>query len=100
MFINVVAYMLISVPIFSPLVNALDFDLIWFWAVFLLNITLGAITPPFGYGLFALKAAVEKDVSMIRIYRSALSVVAIFIIATTILYVFLQIVTFLPELIL
>ena len=100
MFIDVNVYMLISVPIFSPLVNALDFDPIWFWAVSLLNITLSAITPPFGYGLLALKAAVGKDVSMVRIYRSALAVVAIFIIATTILYVFLQIVTFLPGLIL
>ena len=100
MFIDVSAYMLISVPIFSPLVNALDFDPIWFWTVFLLNITLGAITPLFGYGLFALKAAVGKDVSIVRIYRSALPVVAIFIIATIILYVFPQMVTFMPGLIL
>ena len=43
----------------APILKALEFDPVWFWLLFLLNITLGAITPPFGYVMFAVKAAAE-----------------------------------------
>lgn len=55
--LNQIAFMLIAIPIFEPLVKVYGFDPIWFWALFLINIALGAVTPPFGHGLFALKAS-------------------------------------------
>ena len=59
MFIDQLGLMLIVVPIYLPILKALEFDPVWFWLLFLLNITLGAITPPFGYVMFAVKAAAE-----------------------------------------
>jgi len=97
MFIDVIAYMLITVPIFALLVEAFNFDPIWFWTIFLINVTLGSVTPPFGYALFALKAA-APDVSMVRTYRAAWSVVGIFTIAITIMYLVPGIVTLVPSL--
>lgn len=97
MFIDVIAYMLVSIPIYAPLVDAFEFDPIWFWAIYLINVTLGSVTPPFGYGLFALKAA-APDLSMGQTYRAAWNVVGIFLVAIAILYMVPGIVTFIPSL--
>ena len=97
MFIDVIAYMLVSVPIYAPIADAFGFDPIWFWAIYLINVTLGSVTPPFGYALFALKAA-SPTLPMGKTYRAAWSVVAIFAIAITLLYLVPGIVTFIPSL--
>lgn len=57
MFLDQIALMLILIPVYAPLIVGLHYDPLMFWTLFLLNITLGAITPPFGYALFALSAA-------------------------------------------
>ncbi len=97
MFIDVIAYMLVSVPIYAPIADAFGFDPIWFWAIYLINVTLGSVTPPFGYALFALKAA-SPTLPMGKTYRAAWSVVAIFAIAITLLYLVPGIVTLIPSL--
>ena len=48
-FMDQLAIMLIAVPVYSPIIVHLGFDPIWFWMLFLINITVGGITPPFGY---------------------------------------------------
>ena len=96
MFLDVIAYMLMSVPIFAPIADAFGFDPIWFWAIYLINITLGAVTPPFGYALFTLKAA-APTLSMGTAYYAAWGVVAIFTFTITILYLIPGIVTFIPS---
>ena len=55
LFIDQVALMLVVIPIYMPLLQPLGFDPIWFWLLFLINITLGGMTPPFGYTMFAFK---------------------------------------------
>ncbi len=97
MFIDVIAYMLVSVPIYAPIADAFGFDPIWFWAIYLINVTLGSVTPPFGYALFALKAA-SPSLPMGKTYSSAWSVVVIFAIAITLLYLVPGIVTLIPSL--
>lgn len=97
MFIDVIAYMLVSVPIFAPIAEAFGFDPIWFWAIYLINVTLGSVTPPFGYALFALNAA-APDLPMGKTYRAAWSVVGIFTITIAILYLVPGIVTLIPSL--
>ena len=63
LFIDQVALMLVVIPIYMPLLQPLGFDPIWFWLLFLINITVGEITPPFGYTMFAFKG-VQPDVPM------------------------------------
>lgn len=60
MFVDQVAFLLMAVPLYGPLVAALGFDPIWFWTLFLINLTLGSVTPPFGYTLFALVVAAPQ----------------------------------------
>jgi tripartite ATP-independent transporter DctM subunit len=97
MFIDQIALMLVIIPIFAPLLVTLGFDPIWFWTIFLLNITVGGISPPFGYALFALRGSTDL-LTTSEVFRSAWPFVGIFILAIVILFFFPQIVTLLPGL--
>jgi tripartite ATP-independent transporter DctM subunit len=94
-FMDQLALMLIAVPVYSPLIVHLGFDPIWFWMLFLINITLGGITPPFGYTMFVFKS-VRPEVSMTEIYWSAAPIVGVALLTMVLMSVFPQIVTWLP----
>jgi tripartite ATP-independent transporter DctM subunit len=98
MFIDQLGLMLIVIPIYLPILEVLQFDPVWFWLLFLLNITLGAITPPFGYVMFAVKAA-APDVSMGEIFSASWLFVGLTLFGMLIMAIFPDIVTFLPELV-
>lgn len=69
LFIDVLAIMLILIPIIAPIVPALGFDPIHFFMVFLLNIVLANQSPPFGLALFVLKGVIPQ-VSMLEIFKA------------------------------
>ncbi|WP_435988462.1 TRAP transporter large permease [Sulfitobacter sp. SH24] len=71
MFLDPVGIILLTLPIFYPIVVELGFDPIWFCVVFQLNLCIGYITPPFGYNLFYLKS-LSPDTPITEIYRSVL----------------------------
>tara|TARA_Y100000780_G_C13678617_1_gene415145 strand:- start:92 stop:1405 length:1314 start_codon:yes stop_codon:yes gene_type:complete len=98
MFIDTIAVILLTIPIYQPVVNALEFDPVWFWLLFLINITLGAITPPFGYTLFAFKAVVP-DMSISNIYTAIWPFVTLFLLGIGIIIAFPGIATWLPNIV-
>jgi TRAP-type C4-dicarboxylate transport system permease large subunit len=59
---------LLTVPIFAPLVEALCFDLIWFGILVVVATEISLITPPIGLNVFVLKG-VLKDVSLKTIFK-------------------------------
>ena len=59
---------LLTVPIFAPLVEALGFDLIWFGILVVVATEISLITPPIGLNVFVLKG-VLKDVSVKTIFK-------------------------------
>jgi tripartite ATP-independent transporter DctM subunit len=69
-FMDVVSIMMITLPIFMPVVEMLGFDPIWFLVVFLVNIEMAGITPPFGMSLFVLKG-IAKDIPMGKIWLAS-----------------------------
>ncbi|SFH33976.1 TRAP transporter large permease [Sulfitobacter dubius] len=71
MFLDPVGIILLTLPIFYPIVVELGFDPIWFCVIFQLNLCIGYITPPFGYNLFYLKS-LSPDTPITEIYRSVL----------------------------
>jgi len=97
MFIDQVALMLVVIPIYLPVVEALQFDPIWFWLLMLLNVTVGGITPPFGYAMFAFKGVVP-DADLRMIFRACVPFVGIFLLAMSIVYMVPGFATFLPSL--
>ena len=97
MFIDQIALMLVVIPIFAPLLGSLGFDPVWFWTIFLLNITVGGISPPFGYALFALRGATDLMTTG-EVFKAAWPFVGIFLAAIVIMYFVPQIATLLPAL--
>ncbi|MFN0263194.1 TRAP transporter large permease subunit [Tepidamorphus sp. 3E244] len=96
MFIDQIALMIMLVPLYAPIVLALGFDPVWFWTLFLINMSVGGITPPFGYTLFALHG-VTKDVPLQAIFRSVLPFIGIFALMIALLALFPDIILFLPS---
>lgn len=97
MFIDQIALMMIIIPIYKPIVATLGFDPVWFWLLFLINITVGGVTPPFGYTIFALKGS-SPSIAIGELYRAAWPFVGLFIVGMVVLGFFPSIVTLLPKL--
>ncbi|ODT66809.1 MAG: C4-dicarboxylate ABC transporter permease [Pelagibacterium sp. SCN 63-23] len=97
MFIDQVALMIMLVPLYTPIVNALGFDPLWFWTIFLINMAIGGITPPFGYTLFALKGVIP-EATIQSVYRSALPFIGICLVAIALFALFPGIITAVPAL--
>jgi tripartite ATP-independent transporter DctM subunit len=97
MFLDQIALMLVLAPIYQPIIRIYGFDEIWFWTLFLIVATVGALTPPFGYVLFALKSA-APDVPLEVIYRASWPFVWIIVAGMAVFAVFPDLITFLPNL--
>jgi len=97
MFIDQLGLMLVVIPIYLPILKVMEFDPVWFWLLFLLNITVGAITPPFGYVMFAVKGA-ASDVPMTDIFSASWLFVALTVLGMILMAIFPQIILFLPNL--
>ena len=88
----------ICIPVFMPLIAQLGFDPIWFGIMFVINMELGYITPPFGFNLFYMKVlATPLGVSMQEIYRSTLPFVGLIVLLLILLMVFPEISMWLPS---
>jgi TRAP-type C4-dicarboxylate transport system permease large subunit len=97
MFLGATEWMLISVPVFSPIIDAVGFDPTWFWTLYLINVVTGGMTPPFGMTMFVFKAAVPGS-NMIDIYHSTWPFVGVIFLGIGIMWMFPQIVLMLPQL--
>ncbi len=97
MFIDQFAFLLLAIPLYEPIIRTYGFDPMWFWTLFLINLTIGSITPPFGYTIFALKGA-SAESTLKEIYRSAWPAVIIFLIGLVLFSAFPGLVTSLPSL--
>lgn len=67
-------------PIVAPIVSGLGYDLIWFGVVAMKLTEIGAVTPPVGLNVFALKGVVSKDISIVDIFKGVTPFVVIDII--------------------
>ncbi|MBV50311.1 TRAP transporter large permease [Sulfitobacter sp.] len=89
----------IVIPITAPVLLALDVDPIWLGVMVGVNLQTSFLTPPFGFALFYLRGVAPADLPTSAIYKGILPFVVLQIIAIAILFVFPQIVTWLPRLI-
>ncbi|MEI4234980.1 TRAP transporter large permease [Roseovarius sp. D22-M7] len=87
MFLDPIGIILLTLPIFFPIVVELGFDPIWFCVIFQLNLCIGYITPPFGYNLFYLKS-LSRTTPIGTIYRAVTPFLAIMILSGAILLAF------------
>lgn len=94
MFMGPLPIMLITLPIFVPIVQQFGMDPIWFAAMYLVAIETGATSPPFGAALFVMKAVAPKGTTMADIYRAAIPFIICDLLAILLLFFFPAIVTY------
>jgi C4-dicarboxylate transporter DctM subunit len=95
-FMDSMALIVLTVPIFFPLVKELGFDPIWFGVIIVLVGEMGVLTPPVGVNVFVIKG-IAPEVPLERIFRGIFPFLMALIIVTIILVIFPQIATFLPS---
>jgi TRAP-type C4-dicarboxylate transport system permease large subunit len=59
---------LLTIPVFLPIVTGLGFDAVWFGVLIVLVVQIGLISPPVGMNLFVLNSLL-KDVTLVQIFR-------------------------------
>ena len=69
-FMETVAIMMITIPIYMPVVNAFHYNPIWFGVMMLIALETGLITPPFGVTLFVMKGVAPPEITMADIWRA------------------------------
>ena len=72
MVMSPVPIMLVTLPVFIPIVEELGFNTIWFAVLFLIAIETGTTSPPFGASLFVMKGVAPKGTTMPEIYGAAI----------------------------
>jgi TRAP-type C4-dicarboxylate transport system permease large subunit len=97
-FMESVSIMMITFPIFMPIIDALGFDPIWFGLLVLINMEIGMKTPPFGLCLFVMKGVVQPGTTMMDIYRSVIPFITIDLFAMLIIMFYPPIALYLPSL--
>ncbi|HSH70356.1 MAG TPA: TRAP transporter large permease [Deferrisomatales bacterium] len=71
-FMEPLTIMMITLPVFMPIVKSLGLDPLWFGVIMLLNMEMATTTPPFGLVLFVMKAVAPPDTRMSDIYWAAI----------------------------
>lgn len=98
MFLDDIAIMFMCMPIYVPIVTTIGFDPVWFAVLFIVNMQMAILTPPYGLNLFYMKAVAPKGVTIGDIYRSVLPFVAIQMFGLILMMIFPEIILFLPKL--
>lgn len=98
-FIDWAGILMLTTPIFLPIVISLGFDPIWYGVLFNVNMQISCLSPPFGPALFYLRGIAPPDISMLDIYKSATPFVLIQGLVLVLCMVFPEIITFLPSLV-
>jgi tripartite ATP-independent transporter DctM subunit len=96
-FIDALALIMLTVPIFYPVIDSLGYDPIWFGVVIVLVTQIGVITPPVGINVYVVNS-VARDVPLQTIFKGVIPLLIALLIATVLLIPFPQIATFLPGL--
>src|ERR1700726_2648745 len=97
-FVDQVSMMLITLPVFMPIVQRLDIDLIWFGVLYLICMQLGLLLPPHGLLLMTMRGAAPPAVTMAHIFQAVVPYIALSLILLVLIILFPAIATWLPAL--
>lgn len=97
-FMETVAIMMITIPIYLPVVNAFGFNKVWFGVMMLIALETGLITPPFGVTLFVMKGVAPPEVTMGDIWRAVTPYVIVDVVCIALVMAIPSIATVVPNL--
>jgi TRAP-type C4-dicarboxylate transport system permease large subunit len=92
-----VSIMLITIPIFMPILTALNFDPVWFAVMMMVNLEMGNMTPPFGMLIFVMQGVTPKDVTYEQIVWAAFPYMLFDLLVIAMIMVWPQIALWLPK---
>jgi tripartite ATP-independent transporter DctM subunit len=110
MFLDWVGILLLTVPIFVPILLKLSFGglfglagvkpediTLWYGVIFIVNMQMAFLSPPFGYSLFYLKSVAPPQISMAMIFKAAVPFIGLQAIGNALCIIFPQIILYLPS---
>jgi tripartite ATP-independent transporter DctM subunit len=97
-FMETVAIMMITIPIYMPVINAFGYNTVWFGVLLLIALETGLITPPFGVTLFVMKGVAPQDVTMADIWKAVTPYVIIDIVCIALVLTMPSLATIVPNL--
>jgi len=98
MFLDPIGIMLITMPVFIPLMKALDLDLVWYGVLVVKYIEMGMLTPPLGFNVFVVSGVAGREIPVTTIFRGVGWFLVCDIVVVALLLAFPQLALFLPEL--
>jgi tripartite ATP-independent transporter DctM subunit len=96
-FIDFIEITFIIVPVVVPIFVQMEVNLLWLGILFAMNLQTSFLTPPFGFSLFYLKGVAPPQITTGHIYRGIIPFIIIQLIALTLVIVFPEMATWLPE---
>ena len=96
-FVDALALVLLTIPIFSPVVDGLHYDPIWFGVIIVVVTQMGVISPPVGVCAYIV-SGIERDIPLQTVFKGTLPFLGALIFAAILLIMFPQIALFLPGL--
>lgn len=97
MFIDWIGIVMIVFPIFMPILEGYDFNILWVVIVVSVLLQTAFLTPPFGYSLFYIKGIVPSSITLGTIYKGIVPFVIIIVLITALVMVFPNIILWLPS---
>ena len=97
MFIDPIGILMITVPVFLPIIEGFGMDPIWFGILLTINLEMAYITPPFGLNLFYLKSIMPPEVTMKDLYQSVVFFVLGDMVTLAMVMIFPQLALWLPN---
>lgn len=98
MFMEPLSIMMLTVPIYFPVIQAFGYDPVWFGAIMLLNMEMATISPPFGLNLFVMRGVAPRGVTMGDVYAASIPFLLLDLVVMGILLAYPQVVLWLPSL--
>jgi len=95
-FMECASILMITLPLFVPVVHTLGFDPVWFAVLMLVNLEMAIISPPVGLALFTMKGVAPPDTTMGDIYKAALPFLILDAIAMALIIAFPVMALWLP----
>jgi tripartite ATP-independent transporter DctM subunit len=96
LFMDWVGILLLTMPIFVPIIQSLGYDPIWFGILFCMNMQISYLSPPFGPAAFYLKSVAPPEISLHDIYKALWPFMLVQIAAMLLVMFFPQIALWLP----
>ena len=96
-FLDWIEITLIILPLVSPVVSTLGFDLVWFTVLFAVCLQTSFLTPPVGFAIFYLKGVAPAGISVATIYRGVIPFVLLQLLGLGLIFVWPDLVVWLPS---